>query len=305
MEPPVKRRSADDDDPLSARIQAIESFAEIADRMVIVGELKWATIAADYRLLAINAAMRRQGESIRATILLSRQNLGHLAVAFVRASLEDVMYLAFFVGLDKTDSQEFFVLMGNWDGLRSLLAQREYVGDEIMKQLWYPQPLLDAAVQSRDEVRAKLKELQKKYRWSGGLLPSGDWIADQTGQRKLYDYLHAATSRALHFSVGEIMRRGWGHPSGNVITDKAEFREHLAKFALDQLWRLYIQTWQVATPLLNEAGIESDESLTMKEIQPVIDRLVTLGKVPLLHAREWNLTPEGHLDVGELNVISR
>jgi hypothetical protein len=103
----------------------------------------------------------------------SRHNLGHLAVAFIRASLEDVMYLTFFVGLDQTDSQELFKIMGNWDSLR-----------------------------------------------------------------------------------------------------------------------------QVAMPLLEEAGISGDGTLTFEEIQPVIDRLLRLGKVPLVHSHEWNLTPEGPLDLG-------
>jgi hypothetical protein len=49
------------------------------------------------------------------------------------------------------------------------------------------------------------------------------WGAFSTGigtPRDLYDYLHAATSRALYFSAGEIMRRGWGHPHGRMTTDK-------------------------------------------------------------------------------------
>jgi len=63
----------------------------------------------------------------------------------VRASLEDVMYLGCFVGLDLVDSQKLFKLLGSWDALRSLLAQRDYVGDEVMAQLWYPTAFLDAA----------------------------------------------------------------------------------------------------------------------------------------------------------------
>jgi hypothetical protein len=293
----MDRRPVDSATPLSERIDAVESFADVAARLLAVGELTWAAVGADFRLLAINAAFRRQLESIRAAILLGRHDLGHLAVAFVRASLEDVMYLAFFVGLDLADSQELFGLLGKSDAFRSLLAQREYVGDEVMARLWYQESFLNAAVDARDKVKVELKALQKKYKWRGGIIPSADWIADQAGQRELYDYLHAATSRALHFSAGEIMRRGWGHPSGRVITDKPEFREHLASFALDQLWRLYVETWNVTMPLLEEAGISGDESLTFDEMEPVIRRLVAIGKVPLVHAHEWNLTPQGPLDV--------
>lgn len=282
---------------LVERIEAIEAFIEIAGRLVAVGDLKWVDVEADYRLLAINVALRRQLESIRGAVVLARQDLGHLAVAFVRASLEDVMYLSFFVSLTLEDSQKLFLLLGNWDATRSLLAQRAYLGDDAMRALWYPTGFLDAVQLKRDEVRSQLKELQKYYKWQGGDLPSGAWIAEKAGQKDLYDYLHAATSRSLHFSAGEIMRRGWGHPSGKMITDKREFRAHLASFALDQLWRLYLETWKVTLPLMEAAAISSDDSLGSVDMEPVLSRLLALGKVPLVHAHEWNLTPEGPLSL--------
>ncbi|MEU4214044.1 DUF5677 domain-containing protein [Actinoplanes sp. NPDC026623] len=284
-----------DGTPFSERVEATEEFAKIADRILRVGTLKWSDVEADYRLLAFNSSLRRQLESINAATLLSRNGLGHLAVAFIRAALEDAMYLEFFSQLDLEESQELFLHLGKWDAIRSLLAQRSYVGDDVMAQLWYPLPFLEAAERERETVKTQLKGLQIKYRWSGGTLPSADWIADRAGQRALYDYLHAATSRALHFSAGEILRRGWGHPRGALITDKQEFREHLASFALDQLWRLYTETWKVAIPFLEAAGISSDDAVGWDQMQPVLDRLLAAGKVPLVHAHEWNLTPNGPL----------
>lgn len=176
-----RRTSVDSAVSLRERIGAVEDFAEIAARLLIIGELEWAAVDADYRLLVINSALRRQLESVRAAILLARNDLGHLAVAFVRASVEDVMYLTFFVRLDLAASQKMFQLLGNLDSWRSLLAQRKYVGDEVMKQLWYPEAFLNAAVKARDAVKAELQKLQKQYKWSGGIVPSADWIA------KFYD----------------------------------------------------------------------------------------------------------------------
>jgi len=280
---------------LQERVEVVEDFLDVASRLVTVGDLKWAAVEVDYRLLAINAALRRQLESLRAAVLLAQQDLGHLAVAFVRASLEDVMYLGFFVSLDLEASQKLFKLLGSWDGLRSLLAQRAYVGDDVMATLWYPRGFLEDAQSRRDEVRIELRALQKEYGWVGGDLPSGSWIADRARQRPLYDYLHAATSRALHFSAGEIMRRGWGAPGGKLITDKPEFREHLAAFALDQLVHLFAATWNVAMPLMDSAGISSDDELSWGDVEPVLSRISELGNVALVHAHEWNLTPEGPL----------
>lgn len=280
---------------LMDRIKAVEGFIEIAERLIAAGDLKWADVEADYRLLAVNVALRRQLESLRAAVVLAQQDLGHLAVSFVRASLEDVLYLGFFVPLPLDDSQKLFLLLGNWDATRSLLAQRAYIGDEAMKTLWYPAGFLDAVQLKRDAVRDQLKDLRKHHKWSGGALPSAAWIAEKAGKKDIYDYLHAATSRSLHFSAGEIMRRGLGNPSGKMITDKREFRAHLASFALDQLWRLYTETWQVTLPLLEAAAITSDDNLGLADMEPVLNRLLTLGRVPLVHAHEWNLTPEGPL----------
>ena len=173
MPPSDDKDPIDSATPLSEQIEAVEGFAEVAARLMIIRELKWAAVEADYRLLEVNSAMRRQLESIRAATLLGRQDLGHLAAAFIRASLEDVMYLVFFLRLDLEDSQRRSKLLDNWDALRSLLAQREYVGDEVMAQLWYLDAFLDAAVEAREKVKVKLRALQKRHRWSGGLVLSG------------------------------------------------------------------------------------------------------------------------------------
>jgi hypothetical protein len=295
MSPTEDTESAASATSLARRVEAAERFIDIAGQLVVVGELEWAAVDADYRLLAINSSLRRQLETLTAAVLLAKQDLGHLAVAFVRGSLEDLMYLTFFISLDLEDSQELFKLLGNWDALRSLLAQRDYVGDEVMEQLWYTRGFLDAAVQKRESVKEELRALRQRHNWSGGTLPSVDWIAERAGKRDLYDYLHAATSRALHFSAGEIMRRGWGHPHGRMATDKPEFREHLASFALDQLWRLFVETWASTAPLAEQAGIGSAQDLGWDQIEPVINQLTSLGKVPLVHAHEWNLTPYGPL----------
>lgn len=256
----------------------------------------WSAVQSDYRLLAVNAAFRRQLESINATVILARRDLGHLAVAFVRAALEDVMYLKFFFGLDQTASQRLFLLLGRWDGLRSLLSQRAYLGDAVMNDLWYPTEFLDAAETQRSETREALRELQREYGWSGGVLPSADWIAEQAGLRQLYEYLHAATSRALHFSAGEIMRRGRGDPAGQMVTDAPGFREHLADFALHQLVLLFFETWHVVDDI-EAADVSLAEDVDSTEIDVVVQRIAALGQVPLVHAAEWNLRPDGPLSV--------
>ena len=103
-----------------------------------------------------------------------------------------------------------------------------------------------------------------------------------------------STSRAIHFSAGEVFRHGWGEPGMGLVTDKPEFRDHLSEFALDQLWRLFFQTVSASLPLLERAGVHS-EALDDDAVIQVLKPLLELGRVPLVHAAEWNLTPEGPL----------
>lgn len=102
--------------------------------------------------------------------------------------------------------------MGRNDAIRSLLAQRAYVGDSVMRELWYPVALLDAQEMQQTSVRDELNRLRKHFSRPVNPLPSPRWIAERSSHKDLYDYLHAATSRALHFSMGEVMRNGWGEP---------------------------------------------------------------------------------------------
>src|SRR6266487_2947294 len=59
---------------LQERVEVVEDFLDVASRLVTVGDLKWAAVEVDYRLLAINAALRRQLESLRAAVLLAQQD---------------------------------------------------------------------------------------------------------------------------------------------------------------------------------------------------------------------------------------
>lgn len=276
------------------RVQALRQFTSAMRGMTVVSELRWSSVEADPRLLVISHVPRRQLESLEATVTLIEADLGHLSVSFVRTALEERLWLGFLVSLDQQAAKDLFLTLGRFDALRALTAQRDYVGDDVMRSLWYPEGFVEAAHRQLGSTKEVLKGLRAKHGWQG-LLPPASWIADQVDEKDLYEYLHSATSRAVHFSAGEVMRRGWGDPAGNVVTNKPEFRQHLADFALDQLWRLYLATIIAADPLLETAGLHFRDELEEPSLKSTVDALVRLGQVPLVHAAEWNLTPEGTL----------
>jgi hypothetical protein len=282
------------DDSLAQRIEAVEAFDRHYRRLIKVGDLQWDDGMSELRLLATNYVLRRQLEALEASVQLARMSLGHLAAGFIRPALDELLWMSFLKDLGGPAANKLMSAMGVWDGRRSLLAQREYVGDAVMAKLWYPIPLLEAQAAAMSTTKADLKALGKEHGWNG-LLPSAAWLADKAGLKDLTEYLHAATSRSLHFSVGEIQRQCWGEPGGIVTTMKPEFRDHVAKFALYQLPLLLIRTVGAVMPFLAQAGITSDDAIDDDDWDSVRVKLEELGNVPLVHAHEWNLTPEGPL----------
>ncbi len=278
------------------RAKAVRNILPSLRDLFQVTDIKWADFAKDFRLLVINHVIRRQIEGIEAALDLASANLGHLSVCFIRPSLEEMIWVKYLSSLAVDTSQRLLIALANYDGLRSLNAQRAYVGDEVMRDLWYTPEFLEAARKKLPVVEAELASLRKQLKWSGKT-PSTDWIAKAVNEQRIYQYLHSATSRSLHFSAGEIFRRGWGHPRGIVTTDKPEFRVHLSEFALDKLWRLFFDTVWGAMPLISDAGITSEDSLTDERLMPLLQTLLDLGLVPLAHAHEWNLTPDGPLNL--------
>lgn len=103
---------------LATRIEAVSAFVEEAAQLVVVGDVEWNDATADMRLLATNLALLRQLESLRAALLLARQDLGDLAVALVRPALEDVLYLGVLASLSLEESQELLTLLAAWDSTR-------------------------------------------------------------------------------------------------------------------------------------------------------------------------------------------
>lgn len=81
-----------------------------------------------------------------------------------------------------------------------------------------------------------------------------------------------------------------------MITDMPEFREHLADFALHQLVLLFFKTWKIVDDT-GAAGISLAGDVELAEVDAVVQRIAALGQVPLVHAAEWNLTPDGPLQM--------
>ncbi|QOC94354.1 DUF5677 domain-containing protein [Micromonospora craniellae] len=294
--------AVNEDVDVEARVAAVEAWIAATKQALIIGDLTWDAAWPDLRRIAVNYILRRQLEALDATVVLAKVGLGHLAVGFVRPALDELLWMLWVKDLPQQDVQNLLMAMGRSDGIRSLLAQRAYVGDAVMQELWYPVTLLDAQEQQLTRVNDELAKIREQFNWSGRPLPSASWVAKQTGHKDLYDYLHAAASRALHFSMGEVLRNGWGEPGGKLVTLKPEFREYRTSFALYQLPLLFLETADACHEFFEHAGItELEDEALEKQILAAAQALGKFGRVPLVHAHEWNLTPNGPLGFTEKN----
>ena len=181
------------DELLLDRVRAVEKMLVEANKIIVIGDMKWEEVEADLRLLAINHALRRQLEGLDGALLLVKSTLGHLSVSFVRPALEEMIWLKYLSTLSGEKATKLLLVLGTYDALRSLLAQRDHIGDEGMRGLWYKTSFLDAANEKLDSVKLSLKDLAKEFGWSG-MLPSAQWIATQADELGKYKYLHAASS---------------------------------------------------------------------------------------------------------------
>lgn len=172
--------------------------------------------------------------------------------------------------------------------MRGLLAFRDYAGLDALVKLGFPVRFVQWADVYVDKVKSDFSYLGDQLGWPNRKRsPSTDWIADQVGDRRTYDYLFAASSRVVHFSAGEAFRNTWWD---------AEMRLHLAEdrqnhqyaFALHCLILTALETFiSVFTIMDSSSEIELDEGTLWDAVR----RYKELGSVPLVIPEEFNLRP--------------
>ncbi|KSU73667.1 hypothetical protein AS032_20900 [Rhodococcus qingshengii] len=253
--------------------------------------IQWSDVENNMCLIGARFALTRQFESLRAAVELCNVDLGHLAVGFVRPACEELLWLQYLATLDESVAHDVYLALGSNDVMRSAQATHDFLGVEMMTQNGFPSGFSEFLTRVVPAQRKSLKAVGKSLGWptTRSPVPSTQWISEQVGQRKLYDYLYAASSRAVHFSAGEGLRRAWGDPDGAISVEDVHHRLYLADFALWQLTKLFLQTISNTEPWQGEfVPIETD----FKDDADALDRLSAfqdLPGVPLVIAGEYEL----------------
>jgi hypothetical protein len=264
-----------------------------------VGDIDWDQFYSGRLGYVEKVCVVRQCEAIKAALLLAKEGLGHLAVAYVRPACEEYLWLSYLNSVDSQAAEKFIMALMLVENDRSIEAQGQYFGDDWMARNGWPLSYMRSATAASSTAKESIEEIaqaliwpSKKTRGGKGRTPNTKWIASQTDSARLYEFLYSATSRMLHFSPQEILRRGWGNPAvGNskIELNSPAYIAYRLDFGLYWLVYLLIHTFTILKSGTDQEVLDEEG----EGFQQLLGQWAScLGQVPIILPEELNI-PQG------------
>ncbi len=274
-------------------VQALQQ--EVQQFLDIVGEdvearntMSW--VPSDgYLPVVFRAILRRQFEGLQVISDLVASGHGFAAGPLLRPSCEEFIWAKYLVQIPTDEAQQLVYCFLHDELFKSLRAQDKYAGRPVTKSLGLL-PDLEVFKKNRSELLGKLRCLGTRLGWpphviSNGQLPSVSWLAKTTAEETTYEFVYHATSRYVHFSVHELLRRGWGNPQeGSLSIDSVYLRDHWAHFCLYWGLSLYLDTLITFLEVV-DPPIEMSKQTSVQVLQ-VLERIGKFVKPSLITPRE-------------------
>ena len=246
-----------------------------------------------FLFLIVRAILRRQFEALEAIAGLVKGGKAYVAGPLLRPACEELIWTKYLLQIPQETAERLVVTVASKELLANLSAQDKYAGRKVTEELGLL-PYLERSRGRKAAHRKTLEELSTELGWpvregQGAELPSIYWIAKQTEQLRVYNFIYHATSRFVHFSVTELLRRAWGHP-GTVSITSEHYRDYWGHFSLYWGLNLFIDTAiEIAQGLSVDATIDEAAFLDAAE------RIGEFGAVPIITADELDW-PEESVD---------
>ena len=238
-----------------------------------------------------SAILRRQYECLTVAVDLVDKSQGFAAVALLRAACEEFIWAKYLASLHRSDAEQLLVLVGHKEINDSLKAQDEHAGRKVSELLGLAD-YLKGSEASAKRLNTQIKTLGAKLRWEkraveGAKLPSVAFLAKAVNETKLYRFLYHASSRYVHFSVAELLRRTWGK-TGKVTVSSAHFTDYWGAFVM--YWGVYLLA--STFPAICELGEEPSEgSINGEKLLDAAKRIGEHGPIPIVTAEELAWEP--------------
>jgi hypothetical protein len=251
--------------PAASIPRVVESAAqlrEILDQLDSItgkiGEMSLGNdIGAQYCEIVRRAAIVRQREALAAIISLSESGHSAFAVCLLRPAYEELIWIEYLAQHPEL-ANEALIMMVRIGQDQSLSAMKKYLSAEQFGKIRFRPDFVRTRLAQAKGVRESFRKFGQKLGWNTeDQYPSVAHIAGKVGRNKEYSYIYHATSRFVHFTPHELVRRAWGNPSAITISS-AHFSGYWSAFALHWGLRIYINTLAACPDLLDFEAAPAD-----------------------------------------------
>jgi len=186
------------------------------------------------------AVIVRQFEGLEAVSALIKAGSGNFGVLLLRPAFEELVWIQYLQKHLDVANRLVLRLVHHEVG-RSLVAQLQYVGFEEMQAGGFTRKVVAGWLLSDLDARREIREIRTKLGWKTGrkVLPTMSYLARQVGREDEYNFLYHGTSKYVHFSTQESLRRVWG-TDGEVRISSASFRDYWQRFAMSWGARMFL-----------------------------------------------------------------
>lgn len=240
-----------------------------------------------FRQVMFRAILGKQHESLENINELVASHRGYVAVTLLRPMCEELIWVNYLVSLSEEDAGLLLSALAPIDIRQTFLAQKKYAESKQMGNLGFSPAFEENLQQSAAHAATKLKLLASTLGWPKNMrgdVPPVKFLAEATGRSAMYDLLYHATSRAVHFSVPELMRRVWGRP-GQMTIGSNTYERYWADFSLYWGGWIYSQVFIEIVQVLAQVNYEIPES-ELAKFQRSAELLVSRGGIPILTVEE-------------------
>ena len=241
--------------------------------------------------VVFRAIFRRQYESLQTISQLAITGNGAAAGPLLRPACEEFIWTKYLTQISARDAEQLVICFAMDEQYKNLRVQDEFAGRSVTETLGLL-PYLERSNKIRKDLLQKIRKLGERLDWpentiTQGQLPPIWWLAETTEEQSTFDFIYHATSRFVHFSVAELLRRAWGNPYKETLSvNSIHFRDYWAYFCL--YWGLFLFLCTVIEILgadseLIEMGMSDADAVKVLEI---MERVGNLGKPPIITAEE-------------------
>ncbi|MFF1906834.1 DUF5677 domain-containing protein [Kitasatospora sp. NPDC058218] len=184
-------------------------------------------LVGDPWLFLLRASVSRQAESLRiSSAVFSQTGQAHLLGAFVRKSFEELVWLKYLRTLPVDQRRKVVHAFAAFELGFLARGQLQSLGGKQMKKIGFEAKFIDALAARGKESREELAEEAVNLGWAEDgdgkfTPPSVATLARSVGLSSEYQDVYDSSSRSVHFSISESLRRGSVSDNGVTIFDQS------------------------------------------------------------------------------------